>query len=71
MTAVEIIDEIRHLPPDERDWVIRYVRTLEEKTPWTAVRLTESAVRLAAEGDASRAQSLKEEIAAGFYGKDA
>lgn len=70
MTAVEIIDEIRHLPPAERDRVIRYVQTLE-KTPWTAGRLTESAVWLAAEGDASRAQSLKEEIAAGFYGKDA
>jgi hypothetical protein len=71
MTAVEIIDEIKHLPPGERDEVIRYIHALEEKTPWTAQRLTESATRLAAEDDSARARSLRNKIAAGFYGGDA
>jgi hypothetical protein len=71
VNAVEIIDEIKHLPPAEKAQVIRYVQTLEAKAPWTAGQLTEAATLLATERDASRAQSLKKEIAKGFYGEDA
>lgn len=69
MNAVEIIDEIKHLPPAERDQIIRYVHTLEETAPWTPQRLTEAATLLAAECDPTSVESLKEEIATGFYGK--
>ncbi len=68
MNAVEIIDEIKHLPPVEKARVIRFVQTLEGNPPWAAQELTDSAIRLSAEGDPSKAQILKEQIAEGFYG---
>jgi hypothetical protein len=69
MNAVQIIDEIRHLPPGEQARVVHFVRTLDEGQRWTGQELGEAAGRLAEESDPAKAQALKERIATGFYGK--
>ena len=69
MNALEIIDEIKHLPPGEQARVLRFVRTLYEGRQWTGQELHEAAGMLAAEKDPGKAQDLKERIVAGFYGK--
>jgi len=68
MTAVEIIDKIRHLTPGERVQVVRYVRTLDDGQPLSGQELTKFASRLAEETDPNKSQKLKDQIRAGFYG---
>lgn len=67
MTAVEIIDEIKHLEPGERQQVISYVRALDGQSSGTELnRLAEELVAARSDADVER---LKEAIAQGFYGK--
>jgi len=68
VTAGEIINEIKHLPPGEQAEVARYVRTLDAERRLTPKELGELAGKLANENDPAKAQTLKEEIASGFYG---
>jgi len=69
MTAVEIIDEIRHLAPGEKKQVVQFIRTLDEALSLTGLELTKLAGELAGETDSRKARGLKAEIASGFYGK--
>lgn len=65
---MEIIDEIKHLPPPEQELVVRFVRSLEDRA-WSGAELTEAAGRMAEEPDPEKAQAMWEQIATGFYGK--
>jgi len=65
MSIVEIIDEIRHLSPEEQDELLQHMQKLR---PWSPDELTAAAVKLAEERDPARATVIKEQIANGFYG---
>lgn len=66
MTALEIIDEIKRLPPAEQARVARLVGEMNRAL--SAEELNDVAERLAGESDPDRARVLKEQIATGFYG---
>jgi len=66
MTVVEIIDEIRHLPPAEQHELFRQLQALK---PWPPEELTASAQKLVEAENTAEVALIKEEIAAGFYGK--
>jgi hypothetical protein len=66
MTAVEIINEIKRLPPAERARVARMFGELNR--PLSGKELGDLAGMLAGESDPDRARALKEQITAGFYG---
>jgi hypothetical protein len=68
MTAVEIINEIRHLAPGEKVQVVQYVRTLDDGRALSGPELTKLAFRLAEEPSLDKAQKLKDQIHGGFYG---
>jgi hypothetical protein len=68
MSAAEIIDEIKHLPPDEQAQVASFFR--EWKRPMTPEELGKLAERLAGESDPQRARALMQEMTVGFYGED-
>lgn len=69
MTAVEIINEIKQLPTNERTQVVQFVKTLEDRM-LTGQQLNELAAKLVEESDSEKARLLKEEIVAGFYGNE-
>ena len=68
MTAVEIINEIRHLAPLEKVRVVRYVKTLDDGRPLNGGELTSLARKLPGELNSEISQDLKDRISAGFYG---
>ena len=70
MTAVEIINEIKHLPPGEQARVVRFVRVLDEGRQLSGQELGELGAKLAEESNPARAEALKDQIAAGFYGEE-
>jgi hypothetical protein len=68
MTAVEIIEEIKRLPLDERSRVIEFARRAGESrrlSPETLGQLAKEMVETKNPADADR---LQEEIERGFYG---
>jgi hypothetical protein len=65
MTAVEIINEIKRLPPAEQAHVARWVGENRRMTP---EELGELAGMLAGESDPAKAKALKERLTVGFYG---
>ena len=67
MSAIEIIDEIRHLPPSEQQQVVEFVHTLEKSRYWSGEKLTEYSKRMVETNDPAEAQRLKEQIVAGFF----
>ena len=68
MTAVEIIDKIRHLAPGEKVQGARYVRTLDDGRPLSGPELTDLACRLAEETNPDKSQKITDQIHGGFYG---
>lgn len=68
MNAVEIINEIKHLPPGEQAKVARYLGTLGKGRQLTPAELDELAGRMVNESNPAKAEKLKEEIVEGFYG---
>ena len=68
MNAAAIIDEIKHLPPDQQEQVVQFVQTLETRRPWTGAKLTEYEKKMVETNDPAEAQRLKEQIVAGFFG---
>jgi hypothetical protein len=68
MTAVEIINEIRHLAPGEKVQVVDYVRTLDDGRTLSGPELTELAFRLDEEPSQDKSQMVKDQIHGGFYG---
>jgi len=71
MTAVEIIDEIKHLAPGDQAQVISFVRGLEQTSSrLTGAELTTLANELAGTTQPAEAEALKQRITAGFYGEE-
>ena len=68
VTAVEIMNEIKRLPPAEQARVARLVGELNRSL--TGEELSGLAGKLAGESDPAQARALKEQIAAGFYGDE-
>jgi transcription antitermination factor NusG len=69
MTAVQIIEEIRHLPPEERERVVGFVRSIDRPRKLSSEELNELAQRLVDARTEEEAAKLKEQITAGFYGE--
>ena len=69
MTAVQIIEEIQHLAPEEKSRVIGYVRSLDRAKTLSSEQLTRLAQKLADAQTDEEAEALKRQITAGFYGE--
>jgi len=67
MTAVEIIEEIKRLPREERSRVIEFVRS-DEARQLSGEELGELARRMVEAKDPAEAERLKDKIVRGFYG---
>jgi hypothetical protein len=68
MTAVEIIEEIKRLPQEERSRVIEFARRAEENRPLSPEELGQLAKRMVETTDSAEADRLQQEIQRGFYG---
>lgn len=69
MTVVQIIEEIRHLPPEEKERVVGFVRSLERQRKLSSEELNGLAQKLADARTDEEAAALKQQITAGFYGE--
>ena len=68
MSAAQVIEEIKHLSPDEQAKVIQFALQLASTRPLTAVELTSLAKRMAESNDPAEVERLKTGITQGFYG---
>jgi hypothetical protein len=68
MSATDVIEEIKHLPPGDQAEVIQFAFELARARPLTAGELTSLAQRMADTDDPAEAERLKTSIARGFYG---
>jgi hypothetical protein len=68
MTAAKVIDEIKHLPPDEQAEVIQFAFELARSRQLSAEELGELADKLAASDDPTEIVRLKSAMTRGFYG---
>ena len=68
MTAAQVIAEIKALPPQGKEEVLRFTRSLEAGRALSGNELGVLAEKLASASDEGEALRLREEIAAGFYG---
>jgi len=68
MTAAEIIEEIKGLPPKERSPVIEFARHAEEVRQLSGEELGELAKQMVETKDPSEAHRLQKEIVREFYG---
>jgi len=69
MTAVQIIEEIQHLAPEEKARVIGYVHSLARPQKLSSDELNSLAEKLVAARTDEEAEALKRQITAGFYGE--
>lgn len=69
MTAVEIIEEFKHLPLAEQNQVIDFVRKSTERRALTPEELGELAKQMVETNDPVEADTLQGEIVRGFYGR--
>jgi len=70
VTAVEIIEQIKRLPREERDQVIEFARHAAENRPLSPEELGALAQRMVDARDPAEADRLQEEIVRGFYGPE-
>ncbi len=70
MTAVEIIEEIKRLPIEERTKIIEFVRRAGEDRRLSPDELGELAKRMVEAKDSAEADRLQEQIVRGFYGSE-
>jgi len=70
MTGIEVIEEIKRLPRNERTKVLEFARQLAENQPLTPEELGELAKRMVETQDSEEADRLQEKIVRGFYGGD-
>ena len=68
MSALEIIEQIRRLPPSEREKIRAFVRENLEDGQLSSQELGELTRRMVMADDPAEAERLKEEIVRGFYG---
>lgn len=69
MTAVQIIEEIRHLPPQEMEQVVGFVRSLDRPRKLSSEELNALAQKLVDARTDEEATALKQQITVGFYGE--
>lgn len=68
MSATEIIEQIKRLPPDERERVRNFTRENLEPGQLPADELGELTRRMVEATDPAEKERLKQEIIRGFYG---
>jgi len=68
MTAVEIIEEIKRLPPEEQNRVIEFAGRAGKNRPLSPEELGQLAKRMVEAPDPAEADRLQAEIERGFYG---
>ena len=69
MTAAKVIEEIKHLGPNDQAEVIQFAVELARSRQLTAQELGELADRLAASEDPAEIIRLKSAMTRGFYGE--
>lgn len=69
MSATQVIEEIKHLPPAGQAEVIQFAFQLARTRPLTGPELTALAQRLADSDDPAEVARLKTSMAGGFYGQ--
>ena len=68
MSATQVIEEIKHLPPDEQAEVIRFTFKLARNRQLTGEEIGGLAKRMVEAKNPAEASRLNEEIVRGFYG---
>jgi hypothetical protein len=68
MSATQVIEEIKHLPPAEQAEVIQFAFQLARTRPLTGNELAALAQRMVDSNDPAEVERLKTSIASGFYG---
>ena len=68
MTASQIIDEIKSLPPEEQAGVVRFIYQLDADRKLSGPELSALAERLVNAEDPLEASRVRETIVRGFYG---
>jgi hypothetical protein len=69
MTAINVIEEIKHLPRAEQSRVIQFAIELARKRQLPGKKLSALAQRMADSDDPAEVEKLKSEITSGFYGE--
>lgn len=70
MTALEVIEEIKRLPKEERTKVIEFARLAATNERLSPEELGELAQRMAETHDSAEADQLQRKIVRGFYGHE-
>ena len=70
MTASQIIDEIKSLPPEEQAGVVRFIYQLDAERKLSGAELSTLAKRLVDAEDPVEASRVRETIVRGFYGTE-
>ena len=70
MSASQVIEEIKHLPPDEQAEVIRFAFQLARNRQLTGAELADLAKQMVESKDPAVANQLRAEIVRGFYGSE-
>lgn len=68
MTAAQIIDEIKSLPPEEQAGIVLFVYQLDAERMISGHELSILAERFVSATDPVEASRVREEIVRGFYG---
>lgn len=68
VTATEIIAEIKALPPEGKEQVLRFVRSLDSAAPLSGKELASMAEELASSTDEVTRVELRSALVKGFYG---
>ncbi len=71
MSAAQIIEAIKQLPPSEQAQVLRFARELDSERQLSPEELEALGRRLAATTDPTEAERLTEKMVRGFYGGEA
>ena len=69
MSATDVIEEIKLLPPAEQAQVIQFAFQLARTRPLTGKELSDLAQRMADSDDPAEIARLKTSILDGFYGQ--
>jgi len=69
MTARQVIEEIKHLPSDQRETVLSFVRELDSSSRMSSTELSALAEEYVAATDQKKVAALREDIVSGFYGR--
>jgi hypothetical protein len=69
MTGLEVIEEIKRMPREERQKVLEYAR-YAEKEQFSPEELGELTRQMVEAKDPAEAERLKQEIIRGFYGTE-